>query len=760
MPFCCRPSKFCLGCRQRRIKCDMAIPACSQCTRAGKECVGYRDELPLLFRDENARTIRRATAAKVRSRAQRKDAGSDAASSPDLQLMGSGHGTITATSLPSTLPCLDMDNLGLQFFIYHFSTYAWAGRCPPQPIASPFMHRISENETLRSAVASVGLAALSNIRKDEAILRGARQRYGQAIRVIQNTLRSKKAYLLEGTMKMILMVALFEIVDASPTSKLSWIVHLQGAAALRNRSPRDFFRKNHRSHIMFTFTWIFKYFQTGGRFPLELESWSAPDIPVEADDDFPAISLIEILLKFIRLKACLADRNDQPLGNALTEALACEMRLEAWSTSLPAKFGYMEKVSTDTSQYFHGRFHLYEDVWASRILIHYLVGRLLVNELILRLAPLYATPMEQILRTAQASRTIIQMAVDICVAAASQPLFLDYMSLNRRDYMSLNRNDAMPPLSGVFMLMYPLAVAATATGVSDDLHEWVLHTLDHIGQTMGIRQALLMKAEINNFLDNIQAHPITFGAAPDGSYYRDASLRPRQHVQRPLHPNWTSQYIAKLQLNKSPFKNVEFWSMADMLGLLLGLLGPAQFLSATHSKVRQMVPATLFGMPPRVFQCTWDAAGDGRYSLGASMSGYNAEKTRTGSWLAVLNRARFSVISTERFRLSGWSQAWSPSIRRRGKLKGIPFGRCAETYPLRLMLRDAAEKSAIHGLALSARGLRATDTYDDHFSSPIWRNTWHPCSNCKALIETMGGSVANFNKYNGWQGDPGYHFPN
>ncbi|KAF4160219.1 hypothetical protein CNMCM6069_009290 [Aspergillus lentulus] len=389
-----------------------------------------------------------------------------------------------------------MDELGLHFFVYHFSTYAWAGRCSPQNITSAFMRRFDEDTTLRSAVASVGLAALSNIRKDEAILRGARQRYGQAIRIIQSTLRSKTAYQLNGTFKIILMVALFEIVDASPTSKLSWIVHLQGAAALRNRSPRDFFTKNHRAQIMFTFTWIFKYFQTGGPFPLELEGWVAPDIPVEANDDLPAVSLIEILLRFIRLRASLSKGSDQPMSSALTEVLACEMQLEGWSTSLPAKFGYREKVSTDTSQYFYGRFHLYEDVWASRILIHYLAGRLLVNELILHLASQCDTSTERILQTTHARRTIIQMAVDICTAAASQPLFPDYISLDGRDYTSLNRNGAMPPLSGVFMFMYPLAVAATATGVSDDLREWVLRTLDHIGQTMGIRQALLMKAEV------------------------------------------------------------------------------------------------------------------------------------------------------------------------------------------------------------------------------------------------------------------------
>ncbi|KAH1322895.1 hypothetical protein KXV52_005068 [Aspergillus fumigatus] len=476
MPFCCRPSKFCLGCRQRRIKCDMAVPACSQCKRAGKECVGYRDELPLLFRDENARTIRRATAAKARSRAQRKDTGSDSASSLDSQLMRSSHGSITATSLSSTLPSLDMDEVGLHFFIYHFSTYAWAGRCSPRNITSPFMRRFGEDATLRSAVASVGLAALSNVRKDEAILRGARQRYDQAIRVIRNALKSHTADQLDGTMKMILMVALFEIVDASPTSKLSWFVHLQGAAALQNRSPQDFVTKNHRVQIMLTLTWISKYFQTGGRFPPELEGWAAPDIPVEANDDFPAVSLIELLLKFIRLRASLARRSGQSMSNALREALGCEMQLEEWSTSLPARFGYTEKVSTDTSQYFYGRVHLYEDVWASRILIHYLVGRLFVNELILHLASQCESSIEKILQAARARRMILQLAVDICVAAGSQPLF--------PDYMSLDRNGRIPPLSGVFLFMYPLAVAATATGVPDDLREWVLRTLDHIGQTM------------------------------------------------------------------------------------------------------------------------------------------------------------------------------------------------------------------------------------------------------------------------------------
>lgn len=60
-----------------------------------------------------------------------------------------------------------------------------------------------------------------------------------------------------------------------------------------------------------------------------------------------------------------------------------------------------------------------------------------------------------------------------------------------------------------------------------------------------------------------------------------------------------------------------------------------------------------------------------------------------------------------------------------------------------------------HGLALYApQGLYGTDIYDDRLSGPIWDNTGHPCANCKALIENMESSVANFDKFNGRQGAP------
>ncbi|KAJ5619690.1 hypothetical protein N7510_003674 [Penicillium lagena] len=57
MPNPGRPSRDCYNCRQRRIKCDLKHPACGQCLRKEIHCQGYRDELELRFRVENASTF-------------------------------------------------------------------------------------------------------------------------------------------------------------------------------------------------------------------------------------------------------------------------------------------------------------------------------------------------------------------------------------------------------------------------------------------------------------------------------------------------------------------------------------------------------------------------------------------------------------------------------------------------------------------------------------------------------------------------------
>ena len=47
------------------------------------------------------------------------------------------------------------------------------------------------------------------------------------------------------------------------------------------------------------------------------------------------------------------------------------------------------------------------------------------------------------------------------------------------------RRTKLPPVSGVFVMLFPLAVAGGAIGVSEDLHDRVIKTLCMIGNTLG-----------------------------------------------------------------------------------------------------------------------------------------------------------------------------------------------------------------------------------------------------------------------------------
>ena len=76
------------------------------------------------------------------------------------------------------------------------------------------------------------------------------------------------------------------------------------------------------------------------------------------------------------------------------------------------------------------------------------------------------------------------MSVNICAGAASQ------MGVVLGNGYPCSGGLKLPPLNGVFMLLFPLTIAGSAAGAPDDVHEWVVETLSKIGGTMGIRRAL------------------------------------------------------------------------------------------------------------------------------------------------------------------------------------------------------------------------------------------------------------------------------
>ncbi|KAL5343454.1 hypothetical protein BJX70DRAFT_354204 [Aspergillus crustosus] len=490
MTFCCRPSPNCLRCRQRRIKCDRAKPACSQCKRADKECSGYREESSLLFRNENERIIRRWKTAQERSLAKERTQASSTSSSPqagDIKWPRPVTEGRVVLHAPKPMVTLDIEGQGLQFFFHHFSTSPWAsGSFPAVEPQKQLFRDLEVDTSFRDSVVSVGLAALSNVKRDRRLLSIARQRYGASLRAVRSFVEDLACGNINSLMKMILMLSIFEMVDAKPEALSSWAIHITGVSTLLKRYAFPMgLEFNPYREIWFYLAATIKYFQVGGAFPAELENWSIRCATLLTDGTRPAFELVEILIEFIRLCIDIPEyQADNAEEEILVEAVALEKKLQDWQNGLPELWSFVMKETANVPGTFYGQYHVYRDAWASRVLIHCHLGRLLVHEVILSTSSQLKKPSQKWDEQRERSLSMVnQVATNICVGIATQSLFDQPVALP-------DGGIGRPPLKGVFMMVYPLTIAASATGVSQKLRDWAIQMLQKIGDRLGIGQAL------------------------------------------------------------------------------------------------------------------------------------------------------------------------------------------------------------------------------------------------------------------------------
>jgi hypothetical protein len=236
-----------------------------------------------------------------------------------------------------------------------------------------------------------------------------------------------------------------------------------------------------QSYAFFTL----KYFTTGGEIPREILEWSAPDYTSPILNT--AAALISILVRFARFNAALKDAafNVDP-EEAVRQVLIIDTELNDWQASLSSDYwSYVTRKSSELSGVYQGKYHVYQNVWASRTLNHYRWSRIRVNELLYLYISKLANPTASQLTQQQTSlSTISHMATEICISVPNHSRLLGdgFSSLT-------NREADIPPLNGVFVLLFPLVIAGSAIGVPDELHDWVVKILGMIGSTMGIGHA-------------------------------------------------------------------------------------------------------------------------------------------------------------------------------------------------------------------------------------------------------------------------------
>lgn len=169
----------------------------------------------------------------------------------------------------------------------------------------------------------------------------------------------------------------------------------------------------------------------------------------------------------------------------IKSALICETALEEWEQQLPDEWKPEIKFPPDKEPTMYSNYyHAYRDVWTARIWSHYHWARILVNEILLtQLAKLEWHTLEHGVQRTKCLQTIPRIASDVCTSIPSQFFHRSTWYAGR---------ERVPNMTGVFLIMFPLAVAGGARGVPDDLHLWVVRLLEKIGHTMGVGQALAL----------------------------------------------------------------------------------------------------------------------------------------------------------------------------------------------------------------------------------------------------------------------------
>lgn len=255
-------STACHTCRQRRLKCDEVRPHCLKCRRAGRECLGYRDESAFIIRDMTTATIQ-----KFEHKNSNKPS-SSASEDPESASAGSsnsGSSTFTqhhpapispvSTKASSASPPADSygaerdrrkirkqksfaDNprwkqkqamvvkpvmVGMPLedraFCYFANRYAFAPAQYLDPGYLPVLKVVSQKKNmgpcLTTSLSAVSLAAFStklNARK--AILK-ARSQYATALQLTNEAIQNPGSCRDDELLASVVLLALFEVMPAT-----------------------------------------------------------------------------------------------------------------------------------------------------------------------------------------------------------------------------------------------------------------------------------------------------------------------------------------------------------------------------------------------------------------------------------------------------------------------------------------------------------------------------------------------------------------
>ncbi|KGO67792.1 hypothetical protein PITC_048780 [Penicillium italicum] len=505
-----KPSKGCGNCRSRKIRCDQARPACWECTRTKRECLGYRDELSLMFRDETESVSRKARSSRSSSTTSTPSSSFSSRMPPRSvrsALLGRSSASSVTTHSPAGVespvfdfgsdpeyefwmrqarqsPMVTHPDTGVskqEAVCFFLKSHAIPGNYLITDILTNFLMGSSGSlgqRAIQSSIVAVASAMLSRVRRVASLSQAAHQEYGSALKLVNQALADADEAKTNQTLGAVVLLALYEIISCLQRDVLV---------------------------------------------PSSLLEFTKLDM-IPAIKNALGTKIILIIGNLSNLRANIHTQVLTDPREILSAACAIEADLVAWLAALPPDFTYSSHTLMPLDHSFerscHGirpydnKYHIYPDIWAANCWNHYRCARVLVSELILskvhKLSNSSPASLSEDFRLYSKSlrSTIRRLGADIC---RSCPFHLGACNLD-----VLPERPMIPSESylGGLMLLWPLFIAGMVERPTHPQRRWAIQCLHMIGNKFGLAQALALMDLLN--VDPGMFHSLeTYGEAAD-----------------------------------------------------------------------------------------------------------------------------------------------------------------------------------------------------------------------------------------------------
>ncbi|EKV18765.1 hypothetical protein PDIG_07380 [Penicillium digitatum PHI26] len=444
-------------------------------------------------------------------------------STPSLDL--DGH--VLSMPICSTVPSQSLEELGINYFMANY-VLKDSGPCPGvfnyagNILAGPG----GDAELARVAIRAVGLAGLASTTGTDSVMRKAGSSYTEAIKRVNVALLDPRVAENDSAIFTIVVLGLFESITCSGDESLeAWKCHINGAASLLMLRGTSQFRTKQGlqifgeavSHVL---TLCSRYNQP---VPPRLRYLRA-EMERNFNSKSPSWILSTIHIEVMNLYIQVQPEHETPFlagewETLLSHAAELSQRLENLVADLPVswRFKTVSDPMANPRLVFHGKYHIYYNVWIAKIWDGMRACRIILNQVVhclllregLAWAPhdishggVYTSLLQRTLHTTT------EMRDDILASVPQMLGFIQHEATTGASYMDCSTSgipSRLVPASGAYFIVWYLYLAGSLPSNTPETRDWIVDRLRAIRSKTGIQKAAFLADMIEKDVGRLSA---------------------------------------------------------------------------------------------------------------------------------------------------------------------------------------------------------------------------------------------------------------